>query len=102
MEVHRGFPIPFIPTTPVRGSRTQEGSMSYSVLSKLSRPSGKWLVHGALALLSAVSMLIAAPARAEGGWHGEIRTFARTPADPGFPEGIAVHGNRVYVSGPAT
>lgn len=76
--------------------------MSYSVLSKLSRSSGKWLVHGAVVLLSAVSLLIAAPARAEGGWHGEIKTFARTPADPGFPEGIAVHGNRVYVSGPAT
>lgn len=32
---------------------------------------------------------------------GEITTFALVPADPGFPEGIAIHGNRVFVSGPA-
>jgi sugar lactone lactonase YvrE len=30
-----------------------------------------------------------------------IETFASVPAVPGFPEGIAVNGNRVYVSGPA-
>ena len=30
-----------------------------------------------------------------------IRTFATVPADPGFPEGVAVHGNHVFVSGPA-
>jgi hypothetical protein len=30
-----------------------------------------------------------------------IRTFAMLPAAPGFPEGVAVHGNRVFVSGPA-
>lgn len=28
-------------------------------------------------------------------------TFAVVPADPGFPEGIVVHGNNVFVSGPA-
>lgn len=32
---------------------------------------------------------------------GEIETFAAVPADPGFPEGVAVHGNRIFVSGPA-
>lgn len=32
---------------------------------------------------------------------GGITTFATVPAAPGFPEGIAVHGNRVFVSGPA-
>lgn len=32
---------------------------------------------------------------------GDIRTLALVPATPGFPEGIAVHGNRVFVSGPA-
>jgi sugar lactone lactonase YvrE len=32
---------------------------------------------------------------------GGIATFATVPAAPGFPEGIAVHGNQVYVSGPA-
>lgn len=30
-----------------------------------------------------------------------IETFASVPAVPGFPEGIAVNGHRVYVSGPA-
>ncbi len=30
-----------------------------------------------------------------------IETFASVSAVPGFPEGIAVHGNRVFVSGPA-
>lgn len=33
--------------------------------------------------------------------YGSITTFATVPADPGFPEGIAIHGNFVYVSGPA-
>lgn len=32
---------------------------------------------------------------------GTITTFATVPADPGYPEGVAVHGNHVYVSGPA-
>ena len=30
-----------------------------------------------------------------------INPFASVPSDPGFPEGIAVHGNQVFVSGPA-
>lgn len=32
---------------------------------------------------------------------GDSKVFAPFPADPGFPESIAVNGNRVYVSGPA-
>ena len=32
---------------------------------------------------------------------GGTDTFAIVPADPGFPEGIVVHGKHVYVSGPA-
>ncbi|MEQ1828220.1 MAG: hypothetical protein ABL921_19830, partial [Pirellula sp.] len=32
---------------------------------------------------------------------GQITTFSQVPATPGFPEGIAVEGNRVFVSGPA-
>ncbi len=32
---------------------------------------------------------------------GTITPFAAVPAVPGFPEGVAVDGNRVYVSGPA-
>ena len=38
---------------------------------------------------------------AHGPAFGEIETFATVPAVPGFPEGVAVDGNRVYVSGPA-
>lgn len=32
---------------------------------------------------------------------GDSEVFARVPAVPGFPEGIAVRGDRAYVSGPA-
>ena len=32
---------------------------------------------------------------------GTITKFAAVPAMPGFPEGVAVHGNSVFVSGPA-
>ncbi|HEX4955974.1 MAG TPA: hypothetical protein VF017_21505 [Thermoanaerobaculia bacterium] len=42
---------------------------------------------------------LAAPAGADA--FGAIETFAPVPAVPGFPEGVAVHGNRVFVSGPA-
>jgi len=37
---------------------------------------------------------------ATSGFSG-IRTFASVPVIPGFPEGIAVHGGNVFVSGPA-
>lgn len=30
-----------------------------------------------------------------------IQPYAQVPANPGFPEGIALHGNSVFVSGPA-
>lgn len=76
--------------------------MSHSMQSKLSRASRTWLVGGALSLLSVASALIADPARAMGVWPGQIKTFATFPASPRFPEGIAVDGNRVFVSGPAT
>lgn len=45
------------------------------------------------------SLLAIVPAQAAS--IGEIEPFASVPADPGFPEGIVVHGNRVFVSGPA-
>lgn len=32
---------------------------------------------------------------------GDSRVFAPFPAEPGFPEAIAINGDRVYVSGPA-
>jgi len=33
---------------------------------------------------------------------GDARVLARVPTPPGFPEGIAVYGDLVFVSGPAT
>src|SRR5919202_3173772 len=33
---------------------------------------------------------------------GDAKILATLPPEPGFPEGIAVKGNRVYVAGPAT
>ena len=32
---------------------------------------------------------------------GDSQIFATVPSPPGFPEGVAVNGDRVYVSGPA-
>ncbi len=32
---------------------------------------------------------------------GDVQVLATVPTPPGFPEGIAVKGNRVYVAGPA-
>src|SRR5215210_664937 len=32
---------------------------------------------------------------------GDVQVLATFPTPPGFPEGVAVNGNRVYVSGPA-
>lgn len=40
-------------------------------------------------------------AKKKGPAFGEITKFASVPANPGFPEGVAVHGNSVFVSGPA-
>jgi sugar lactone lactonase YvrE len=33
--------------------------------------------------------------------YGDVQVLATFPTPPGFPEGIAVKGNKVYVSGPA-
>src|SRR5215208_251527 len=33
--------------------------------------------------------------------YGDAQVLATFPAEPGYPEGIAVKGNKVYVSGPA-
>ena len=58
----------------------------------------------ALAALVLLSCL-AATARAQGDPHsrtlGDSRIFTPLPAQPGFPESIAVSGDRVYVSGGA-
>jgi sugar lactone lactonase YvrE len=40
-------------------------------------------------------------AHAFGRPYGDVKVLTTVPATPGFPEGIAVNGNRVYVAGPA-
>ena len=47
--------------------------------------------------LMVMTSWVAAPGAA----YGEVQVFATVPPSPGFPEGIAVHGHHVYVSGPA-
>ena len=45
--------------------------------------------------------LMTAPSWAKKPDFGTITKFASVPAVPGFPEGVAVHGKSVFVSGPA-
>ncbi|MBA4284253.1 MAG: hypothetical protein C0434_01820 [Xanthomonadaceae bacterium] len=52
------------------------------------------------ALLAASAVLGALPAGAA--QYGEVSVLAQVPIPNGFPEGIAVRGNRFYVAGPAT
>ena len=54
----------------------------------------------AVALMAAV-MALGDPASAGKRPYGDARILTRVPA-PGFPEGIAVWANKVYVAGPAT
>lgn len=72
--------------------------------SDTSRSSAKKHVGIGAALAALAAALISAPHVAEAGrnyYFGDVKTFGSFPADPGYPEGIAVDGNRVYVSGPA-
>lgn len=59
------------------------------------------LGRGAVALLACAALGLAEPAQASQCEFGEVTTFAPVPS-PGFPEGVVVDGNRVYVTGPAT
>ena len=57
----------------------------------------------AAGIIAALGLYLAA----DKGWaeekpaFGTITEFASVPAIPGFPEGVAIHGNSVFVSGPA-
>lgn len=51
-------------------------------------------------LAAAALFLAAVPVFADNRPAGDSKVFASVPA-PGYPEGIAVRGNRVYVAGPA-
>ncbi|HVQ39862.1 MAG TPA: hypothetical protein VMS31_20140 [Pyrinomonadaceae bacterium] len=67
------------------------------------QPRTKFRRYAAAFLIAAFSLSLTASA----GWaktkpaFGTITKFANVPASPGFPEGVAVHGNSVFVSGPA-
>lgn len=60
----------------------------------------RWLRWVLVAGVVAVGVLPAGPARADQRPYGDARILAPVPA-PGFPEGIAVWANKVYVAGPA-
>ena len=53
------------------------------------------------AAAAAASLLPAVNAAALGRSYGDAKVLATFPTPPGFPEGIAVKGNKVYVAGPA-
>ena len=58
-----------------------------------------------LALVAVAAVLVAGSvgtASAQLRPFGDVRRLAPVPTPPGFPEGIAVWGQRVYVVGPAT
>src|SRR5215216_2323276 len=54
-----------------------------------------------LAAVTASTLLPTANAAEQTRPYGDAQVLATFPAAPGFPEGIAVKGNKVYVSGPA-
>jgi len=89
------------PNTPI-SHWEQEGTMMNRVASSKSSSVKKSFLRGAAALLALASAGLATPPPASAAQFGDITTFATVPAVPGFPEGISVDGNRVYVSGPAT
>ena len=53
------------------------------------------------AAAAAASLLPATAAAKQPRPYGDVQVLATFPTPPGFPEGIAVKGNKVYVSGPA-
>jgi sugar lactone lactonase YvrE len=54
-----------------------------------------------LALVAAVLSVAPSSSAAAPRPYGDVDVLATFPATPGFPEGIAVRGDRVYVAGPA-
>ena len=62
---------------------------------------GRW----AATLLVVAALILTAAVPAAASRHrpfGDVRVLAAVPTPPGFPEGIAIFGQRVYVAGPAT
>jgi sugar lactone lactonase YvrE len=58
-------------------------------------------IHRGLVASLLLVLAAAAPA-ANAASFGEVSVFAQVPVPNGFPEGIAVQDNHVYVAGPAT
>jgi sugar lactone lactonase YvrE len=58
-------------------------------------------LRAVIVLLAVLALGLAGFGLAQAGQVGEIDPFASVPATPGFPEGVVVHGNSVFVSGPA-
>ena len=56
----------------------------------------------ALSLVSIVSLSTTAVAADDDRPFGDVQILATVPFPPGFPEGIAVNGDQVYVAGPAS
>lgn len=54
-----------------------------------------------LAAAASLALAAAGTALTQSRPVGDMRWFASYPADPGFPEAIAVNGDRVYVAGAA-
>ena len=54
-----------------------------------------------LAAAAACALLPTAASANQPRPYGDVQILSTFPADPGFPEGIALKGNKVYVSGPA-
>lgn len=58
--------------------------------------------HGILLLIISLTAVYSNAASAEQSANlFSITPYAAVPAAPGFPEGVVVHGNRIFVSGPA-
>ena len=55
----------------------------------------------ALLVVCATAQRAGAQGQNNGRAFGDVQVLSTVPFPPGFPEGIAVNGNRVYVAGPA-
>jgi sugar lactone lactonase YvrE len=61
----------------------------------------KLMLTATLIAAALASLAPAAAAKPPARPFGDVRVLATFPTPPGFPEGIAVKGNKVYVAGPA-
>jgi len=59
-----------------------------------------WAAVAAIFVISVATQMNAQPGQSSRPF-GDVQVLATVPASTGFPEGIAVRGNKIYVSGPA-